>query len=490
MVSFIFFFICTYVLKSSKLRGFFCDLFLRFFMLWRKTIDLLKETLPGDVYSLWIAPLNFLRQEHEEVILTGPDRYFTAFVEQNYKADILKALATVDGMVTSISFKEPRRATEVVTGIKTTTSKSKPSDKKASSKPAMRQMRLPSVPENNSSIRSLHPRYTFDEFMVGQSNILAETACRSISVNDDAVGPCLYINSGTGLGKSHLTHAVAHQVMNVSPMTRMHYLTAQQFSAEMVNGIKSNSMDLFKKKYHDHCDILLVEDIHALKGKKKTQEELNEVLDTLIKSGKRVILTANAAPRELAGLDGELTSRMSAGLITSIQAPDVKTRINIAKRKAAGQNIRLDEDMVNYLGENVRGDIRQIESVIASISARARLMGGQVDMGTIKEVIAGVVGAGPLLSSTLIRDLIADQFHVSIDELQSKSRKKVITLPRQIAMYLSRKFTEDSLAEIGRMYKRDHSTVLHSVKVITEKSRRDASLNAHVRLLGDKVQQV
>ncbi|MGL1932741.1 MAG: chromosomal replication initiator protein DnaA [Desulfotalea sp.] len=454
-------------------------------MLWRKTIDVLKEILPGDVHSLWISPLKYLRHEHETIFLTGPDRYFTAFVEQNYKKDILQSLARVDSSIINISFEEPRRASEVVSGLQP-----QPTKKKASSRPAMKQMRLPSVPENNSSVRSLHPRYTFDEFMVGQSNILAETACRSISVNDDAVGPCLYINSGTGLGKSHLTHAVAHQVMNISPMTRMHYLTAQQFSAEMVCGIKSNNMEVFKKKYHDNCDILLVEDIHTLKGKKKTQEELNEVLDTLIKSGKRVILTANTAPRDLSGIDGELCSRMSAGLITSIQDPDVKTRISIASRKAAGQNIHLDEDMATYLGENVCGDVRQIESVVASITARARLMGGQVDMSTIKEVVASIIGSRQLLSSPLIRDLIADQFRVSVDDLQSKSRKRIITLPRQIAMFLSRKYTDDSLSEIGRLYKRDHSTVLHSVKVITEKSRRDTSLKAHVNLLSDKVQQI
>ncbi len=138
---------------------------------------------------------------------------------------------------------------------------------------------------------------------------------------DGLVGPCLYINSGTGLGKSHLSHAVAHQVFAESPMTRLHYLTAKQFAAEMIRGIQTKTMDDFKRKYQENCDILLVEDVHSLTGKKKTQEELNDILDTLIKSGKRVILTSKSAPRDLIGIDNEFRSRMTSGLVTYHESP-------------------------------------------------------------------------------------------------------------------------------------------------------------------------
>ena len=251
--------------------------------------------MSGDMYSLWIEPLEFVRQENQKMYLSGPDRYFVAFVKQNYLSDIEKAALSVDSSVTDVDF------CDNVVAVKTPILKQKS---------VPQQLRLPSVPVVKSRTRSLHPKYTFNEFMVGQSNILAESACRSISSSNDTVGPCLYINSATGLGKSHLTHAVAHHVLDNSPMTRMHYVTAQQFSAEMVSGIQNNNMGMFKSKYQDNCDILLVEDVHALKGKKKTQEELNEILDVLIKSGKRVILTANGAPRELSGIDGEFRSRM------------------------------------------------------------------------------------------------------------------------------------------------------------------------------------
>ncbi|OEU83702.1 MAG: chromosomal replication initiator protein DnaA, partial [Desulfobulbaceae bacterium C00003063] len=352
------------------------------------------------------------------------------------------------------------------------------------------QMRLPSVPVNNSRFRALHPRYTFDEFMVGESNILAESACKSMVTKDDTIGPCLYINSATGLGKSHLTHAVAHHVFSHSPMTRLHYVTAKQFAAEMVRGIKTNTMENFKSKYLEHCDILLVEDVHSLTGKKKTQEELNEVLDSLIKSGKRVIITSKSAPRDLVGIDSEFRSRMTSGLVTSIQAPDVATRTRIVEKKAVQQQLSLDEEMVSYLANHIRGDVRQIESALIAIRAKARLTGGHVDINLLREVIASVVGVEQVRSAEMICDLVSSQFNVSIGDMRSRSRKKVVTFPRQVAMYLARKYTDSSLADIGKVLHRDHSTVLHSIKVVTSKAVSDGSVSAQLDLLSNKVKQL
>ena len=308
--------------------------------------------------------------------------------------------------------------------------------------------------------------------MVGESNILAQSACKSISLADDSIGPCLYINSDTGLGKSHLTHAVAHHVLANSPMTRLHYLTAQQFSLEMVKSIKSNTMDGFKHKYHNNCDVLLVEDIHALAGKKKTQEELNELLDVLIKSGRRVIFTANKSPHELSGIDGEFRSRMTSGLITSIQPPDLSTRTRIVGKKAAQYNIDLDEELVDYIAQHVKGDVRQIESTLVGVRAKAQLQQNRIDMALLQEVLSSIVASPRALSPELIREFISRHYNISIKDLQSRSRKRAISFPRQVAMYLCRKHTDSSLADIGKKFNRDHSTVLHAIKTVTEKQIR------------------
>lgn len=445
-------------------------------MVWERVKDSLRESLADNVFQLWIDPIQFVQCHGEKLYLTSPDRYFTAYVRHNFLALIEQKLKENGMESVRIVFCSEGEAGGPAPEVRSTG--------------AATQMRLPNLPENNSRIRALHPRYTFEEFMVGESNILAESACRSMVGKDQLIGPCLYINSDTGLGKSHLTHAVAHQIFAESPMTRLHYLSAKQFASEMVRNIQNNSMDSFKRKYQENCDILLVEDIHSLTGKKKTQEELNEVLDVLIKTGKRVVLTSNRSPRDLLGIDNEFKSRMTSGLVTSIKAPDIQTRFRIVEKKAAQHQLYLEEDYVGYLANHIRGDVRKIESALIAVRAKARLANGNVDMDLIREVVASIVGVNQALTANMIGELVSGQFNVSIKELQSKSRKKVISFPRQVAMYLARKYTDQSLVEIGKVFNRDHSTVLHAIKVVTNQVVRDASVNAQLELLSNKVKQL
>jgi chromosomal replication initiator protein len=445
-------------------------------MVWTKIKESLKETLADNIFQLWIEPLQFEQYRGDKFYLSGPDRYFSAYVKQNFSSVIEDKLQENGLPAAQIIFCEKNRESTPVL----TTGKSTPGI----------QMRLPNVPENNSKFRALHPRYTFDEFMVGECNILAESACRSMVAEDGLVGPCLYINSGTGLGKSHLTHAVAHQVFTKTPMTRLYYLTAKQFAAEMIHGIQTRTMDDFKRKYQENCDILLVEDVHTLTGKKKTQEELNDILDTLIKSGKRVILTSKSTPGDLVGIDNEFRSRMTSGLVTTMKAPDVETRYRIVEKKALQQQLQLDGELVGYLANHIRGDVRKIESALIAVRAKARLAGGHIDMDLVREVVASVVGVNQVLTAGMICELVSGQFKVSVKEMLSKSRKQAITTPRQIAMYLARKHTEESLVDIGKTFNRDHSTVLHAIKVVSSKLIRDTSVNAQLEILSNKVKQL
>jgi chromosomal replication initiator protein len=350
------------------------------------------------------------------------------------------------------------------------------------------QLRLPAVPQVRSFVKNLHPRYTFDEFMVGESNLLAQSACKAIANGDTSFGSHLYIHAGTGLGKSHLTHAVAHAILTNSPGTRLHYLTAQQFSTEMVHKIRNNDMNAFKDKYFNHCDMLLVEDVHTLTGKLKTQAELNEILDALVKSGKRIILTGAVAPKGIRDIDEGIRSRMSAGLVSSIDSPDYLTRLLIVRRKAQNNNLELSDSLAEYIAQNIKGDIRQLESTIVGLKAKSSLLQVKPDLEMLKEIVRELAGREKELSSASIRDFVAGQFNIRSADLQSKSRKKTIALPRQISMYLSRKYTEEGLAEIGRAFNRDHSTVLHSIRVITEAMARNSSIRGQVDLLSKKLQ--
>ncbi len=444
-------------------------------MVWERVKAGLKESMAENIFSLWIEPIEYMQIKEDCLYLTSPDRYFSAYIRQNFLGVITDKLRENGLPAIKVVFREGTQSNEMIR-----------STKRLVGTP----MRLPYLPENNSKSKALHPKYTFDEFMVGESNILAESACRSMVNKDGMVGPCLYINSDTGLGKSHLTHAVAHQIFAESPMTRLHYLTAKQFSAEMVRGIQHNSMDEFKRKYQENCDILLVEDVHSLTGKKKTQEELNDILDILIKSGKRVILTANRAPRDLIGIDDEFRSRMTSGLVTAIKAPDINTRYRIVEKKALTQQLVLDEELVGYLANNVRGDIRKIESALIAVRAKACLLGGHVDMDLVREVVASIVGVNQVLTAATIGELVSGQFKVSLEDLRSRSRKRSISFPRQVAMFLARKYTEESLADIGRVFNRDHSTVLHAIKVVSSQVVRNSSVSAQLEILGNKVKQL
>ncbi len=440
-------------------------------MVWEKTKSALRESLSENIFELWIEPLKCISSTAEQLELACPDTYYRAHLAQHHLPQIQEIVRAIDGGRCQVLLSDVGR-------------KSLPPSVPGN------QLRLPHVPEGGSSVRSLHPRYTFDSFMVGDSNCLAQSACRAVVKGDDSVGPCLYINSSTGLGKSHLTHAVAHRILATSPMTRLHYLTAQQFAGEMVREIQSNTMDRFKRKYHECCDILLVEDIHALTGKKKTQEELNELLDSLIKSGKRVIFTAKSGPRELQGIDSDLRSRMASGLVARIEAPDLATRMRIVQHKAMAHGLHLGEEQLDYLAQHIQGDVRQIESALVAIRARAAMSQGALNMDCVRETVESIVGLPQILTTSMIGEFVGQQFKVGVPEMQSRSRKKGVVFPRQVAMYLSRRHTEESLADIGRVFNRDHATVLHSIKVVTDRSIRDNSVSAQIELLNRKMEQM
>ncbi len=440
-------------------------------MIWQSVKEKLSSKIPKNAYSLWISPLNGQEVEDGNLVLTGPDSFFCNWVSDKYLADIQSCLKELGRGDVAVSFAEsaPSLAPEPV------------------SKP--RQMRLPTMPVVRQFTKALNPRYTFDEFMVGNCNMLAHSACDAIANDRDEVGKAVYINGGTGMGKSHLTHAVAHHIVNHAPSTRLHYLTAQQLTAEMVKGIKTNTMVNFKDKYQKDCDVLLIEDVHTLSGRTKTQTELAETLDVLMECGKRVMFTSSKSPREIDNLDEGLRSRLSYGLITTINPPGFNTRQKIIQRKAAHFDLVLHDNLVGYLAENVKGDIRQLESVIVGIKAQAALLGVNPDFDMVKETLCNIMGQQGQISAEMIRDFIAGQYNLTINELQSKSRKRLVTFPRQVCMYLARKHTELPLADIGRALNRDHSTVVHAVRTITTKIARDGSTRGQIELLSDKLEK-
>ena len=443
-------------------------------MLWETVKHTLSAALPASEYSLWIKPIACVRENSHVLEIACPDRFFCAWVRERY-------LQLIEASLSSLSNSPP--------AVSLTVSAAPTPQPEAN---GSGQLRLPGMSKFKAAVRSLHPGYTFDQFMVGQSNLMARAACRAIADADPSFGNSLFLTSGTGLGKSHLTQAVVHQVMCGAPQTRLHYLTAQQFSAEMVKCIRENTMEQFSGRFIQGCDLLLIEDVHTLSGKTKTQEELNNILDYLIKAGKRVILTSAVSPRSLNGVDEDFRSRMSSGLVTDIKAPEYSTRAAIIRHKAAVSCLPLEDEHVHLLAEHLQGDIRRIENALLGLRAKASLGNSQLDTDMVREVLEGLVsldsGKGKRLSGESIRDVVSSQFRVSIDELLSRSRKQTISFPRQIGMYLTRKHTEESLANIGNLYNRDHSTVLYAIKTVSRDIAQKSSVRQQVEMLTDKLE--
>jgi len=443
-------------------------------MRWQRAKEILKDSMPASSFSLWIEPLHCLDANLESVALAGPDRFFCSWVSDNYMNSINQAFEKSGAGAVQVRVVVDAVAAPPIR-VPGTESKGE-------------QLRLPSLPLRCSTIRTLHPRYTFDEFMVGESNALAKNACESLANGKTDLGRYLYIEGGTGLGKSHLSHAVAHHVMRHYPDTRLHYLTARQLTSELVRALKENAMEKFKDKFHHQCDILLLDDVHILTGRVKTQEELEAALDVLMETGKRIIFTGAMPPKDIPDMDARMRSRLSAGLITHITSPDLDTRILIIKHKAKSKNLELSEDLVTYMAERLTGDVRQIESAVIGLRAKSSLLKTSPDKDMVRQVLVGIVCQQNTLTVETIRDFLAKQFKISVQDMQSKSRKKCIAFPRQVSMYLSRKMTDLPLVDIGRAFNRDHSTVVHAIRVITEAVARNASVRGQVDLLSKKLQ--
>ena len=443
-------------------------------MLWNVVQTALAATIPASEYELWIKPLVCLGEAEGILLLSGPDRYFCAWVEQRYLDLIRQKIQEAGG--------------KGVARVQVQTGGEFPGPVAQN-----RQLRLPGAVPYANRLRSLHPAFTFDQFTVGESNRLAQSACKAMALNDNSFGRCLFLNSETGLGKTHLTQAVVHQVLRSAPATRLCYLTAQQFTAEMVQGLRNRQMDQFAERYRESCEMLLLEDVHTLSGKTKTQEELNIVLDSLLKSGRRVIFTSALPPDKLEGLDTDFKSRMTSGLLASIRMPDFETRVRIIRSKMAAQGLIAHDGLAEYMAEVLTTDVRRMESAIVNIKARTRLLQVQPDLAMVREILGNFAGlpdepAQSLTLETICRHICA-RFRVRPEDLRSTSRKREVVFPRQVAIYLSRKFTAHSLIEIGEHYRRDHSTVLHAIRSITQKMSQDTAVREQVELLIHDLQQ-
>ncbi|MBW2366536.1 MAG: chromosomal replication initiator protein DnaA, partial [Deltaproteobacteria bacterium] len=335
--------------------------------------------------------------------------------------------------------------------------------------------------------RMLRRDFTFDQFVVSGNNDFAYTAALC-QANQKKMGQqTLMLLSKSGMGKSHLSQAIGHHILSKRPTERVHYITAEDFTNEMVLAYRNNHMDKFKKKYRGQCDVLLLEDIHFLSGKERTQEELSATLDTLNDSGKEIILTSCFTPREIPKLSPQLTSRLSAGLVTQIEPPNFRTRVRILQKKAMANEVHLPQDVLRYLAESLSEDVRQLESGLISLLAKSTLLQQPIDIPLAESVLKHIAQQRKSITIESIKKLVCQQFSLSIQDIVSRSRKQQVVRPRQIAMYLSRRHTDAPLQAIGKSYNRYHATTLHAINCVESAIKRNGPIRKQLEILEKKL---
>ncbi|HMG12860.1 MAG TPA: chromosomal replication initiator protein DnaA [Gemmatimonadaceae bacterium] len=356
-----------------------------------------------------------------------------------------------------------------------------------------------SSPQNGTSSPPLSERYTFDLFVIGKSNELAAAAAHAVSQAPGKVYNPLFIYGDTGLGKTHLMQAVAHETLLRSPNTRITYVGTEQFMNELIGSILDRTGPEFRRRYRE-TDLLLIDDVHFLKGRKETtQEEFFHTFNALYEAGRQIVLTSDRPPSEIAGLEARLISRFQWGMVADIGLPDFEHRVAILKQKAQLDRLELTipDDVVHFIAEHVRSNVRELEGSIIKLLAYASLKHKDITVEVAREALRdklrAIEGLDQEGSASLtifsIQQAVAKEWGVTVDGLRSKTRTKTLTIPRQIAMYLARELLATQLVEIGNAFGgRDHSTVIHSLEKVQQSITQDAELKARINRIRNSLE--
>ncbi len=431
---------------------------------WKPIQAKLMKSLPRGQYDLWVASIQALCYEDDRLVLSCGSRFQMEWLREKLESKIFNAARQHLPNLRKVEYKiGPSARTEPA-----------PANQEELEPEGPRQISFAQIIKRPEP--TFNPRFTFDQFVVGNCNQLAYAASMGMAKSQQFVNQSVYLLSQTGLGKSHLTHAVGNQLLNERPGLRVHYTTTEQFTNEMVFALKHGNMEEFKNKFRSQCDVLLIERIEFLSGKARIQDELVHTLDELMDRGKRVLCTGSSFPRDIPKLSNELKSRLGGILVAPIEPPDFATRVAIIRRKAEADSCKLPMDVVEFLADRLTGDVRQLESCLVGILAKSSILRLPITLGLAQDVTQTMLNHLPQITVDHIQQVVCASFQVSVEELRSPSRRQELAMARKIAMYLCRQYTTESLESIGRAFLRSHSSVLYAVKglakEITEKNSK------------------
>ena len=441
--------------------------------------DEIKETIRKEYeltdvsYDTWIKPLRFYEVKDNVVIIMIPSDQAHAlnYISSKYKNFFKVIISEMMDHTYDISFILEKEAMENEKNIKSK-----------------------AITSNhvNYENANLNPKYKFDTFVVGSNNKLAHSAALAAAESPGEVYNPLYIYGGAGLGKTHLMHSIGHFILERNPEIKVLYVTSENFTNEVISCIRSGDaikMNNVREKYRT-VDILMIDDIQFIIGKESTQEEFFHTFNTLHSAGKQIILSSDKPPKDMETLEERLRSRFEWGLIADIQPPDYETRMAILQKNAENYNKEIDNEVLQYIADNVKSNIRELEGAFNKIIAFSKLNKVDINLDYAEEALKDVIDPNvpKVITPQFIIDVVAEHFNVSPDDITSKKRNSEFVLPRQIVMYLCRTMTETPLTMIGKILgKKDHTTVMHGIKKITEGIATNEELRNKVAMIKKKI---
>ena len=471
---------------------------------WEKILSKVQESLSEIVCNQWLRPVRPVSFTNQTLTIGAPNEFHKDYIiNRRYIPFIEDATLDVTGnrlTVSVVSLDLPQK--------EKSSKKSAKNDIVKEGTPIQDSLineETPSIetgsphqwhdiPEQISpgDSSTLNPRYTFDTFVTGKSNQLAHAAALAVAASPGKAYNPFFMYGGVGLGKTHLMHAIGHQILKNNPDKRVLYVSSEKFTNELINAIRDNNPEVFRQKYRT-VDVLLVDDIQFLSGKTGTQEEFFHTFNTLRDADKQIILSSDRPPKEVEKLEERLRSRFEWGLITDVQAPDLETRIAILKKKAIIDHLDVPNDVMVYIASRIDSNIRELEGALTRTVAYASLTQQPVTKEVATEALKNIFEGNKAKEITLdlIQEIIADHFKVKIEELHSKKRTREIAYPRQIAMYLSRELTDISLPQIGTFFGgRDHTTVMHACNKVMDERKSNKQVDNTISKLIERIQQV
>jgi len=407
--------------------------------IWPRIAEGLRQSLPAEEYSAWIAPLAVKSETPDELVLVAPSARFVHTVEESYRHLIDREAAAVADELLQVFLTADDGLDER------------------------------SAPAAASPIERLNPKYTFETFVVGSSNQFAHAAARAVAESPSRSYNPLFLYGPVGLGKTHLLHAIGHQILAKHRGLKVQYLTAEQFVNQLINSLRFKSMPSFRERFRS-IDVLLVDDIQFLANKERTQEEFFHTFNTLYTSQKQIILSSDSSPRNIPSIEERLRSRFEWGLIADIQAPDLETKIAILRRKADLDGVAVPDDVALFIANQVKSNVRELEGMLNRVAAFASLTAKPLSLDLAKETLRDILPIdGRRATAAEIIKFVARHYGLKVGEIKSRSNAKQIAFPRQVAMYLCKQLTDLSYPEIGRQFNdKHHSTVMYSVEKIEQ----------------------